>query len=196
MIKKLLIIGAGGLGKMTLEIAQSLGYDCFFVDDNKSTNAKVCGANVVGKISDLEILKTAYTHFVVAIGDNKVRETIANLCIGLGMTYTSIISPLSYISKFSHLGNGCIIMPFATIQNGSDVGIGTVLCSHSEIHHDACVGNFCVVYPNSVIRTFARVGERVKCGSNVSIGNNACVENDYVVGDGSTLNSSFDHTRR
>ena len=176
MKEKLLIIGAGGLGRMTLEIVNK-DYECFFVDDGFSVGDVVCGTKIVGRVSDISLLNDVYENFIVAIGDNSIREKITEYCLFHGLKLISAVSPLSYVSKWASIGDGCIVFPFATIQNASNVGMGTVICSHSEIHHDSCVGNYCVIYPNSTVRTYAKVGDRVKCGSNVSIGN-GCVIND------------------
>ena len=47
--EKLLLVGAGGFGRVVLEHA-SLQYDCFFVDDGYTAGDIICGAPVVGRI--------------------------------------------------------------------------------------------------------------------------------------------------
>ena len=50
--EKLLLVGAGGFGRMVAEQAM-LQYDCAFVDDGQAMGTEICGIPVVGKISDL-----------------------------------------------------------------------------------------------------------------------------------------------
>ena len=65
----LLIIGAGGLGRMVGEVAQSTGeYQAIaFLDD------AVRGADIAGKCVDYKGLTGTYTHAIAAFGDNALR---------------------------------------------------------------------------------------------------------------------------
>ena len=64
MRDKLLLVGAGGLGRVTLEHA-ALDFDCAFVDDGYPVGTEICGVPVVGAIQDLTRLRKEYTHLVV-----------------------------------------------------------------------------------------------------------------------------------
>lgn len=190
MKEKLLIIGAGGLGRMTLEIVNK-EYDCFFVDDNYSSGETVCATKVVGNIKDIPLLRSSYKNFIVAIGNNDIREKVTQYCLSNGLKLVNAISHLSYVSEWASVGDGCIIFQFATIQNNATIGNGTVICSHSEIHHDSIIGNYCVIYPNSTVRTYAKVEDKVKCGSNVSIGNGCVISASCQIENGSSILTDF-----
>lgn len=49
--EKLLLVGAGGFGRMVAEQAM-LQYDFAFVDDGQSVAAEICGISVVGGLAD------------------------------------------------------------------------------------------------------------------------------------------------
>ena len=72
-MEKLLLVGAGGFGRVVLEHA-SLKYECAFVDDADVT--EVNGVPVIGKIADIEKLFDNYKQLVVSIGNNRLREKI------------------------------------------------------------------------------------------------------------------------
>ena len=55
MKPKLLIVGAGGFGRVTLEHA-SRQFDCAFVDDGQAVGTVFDGVEVVGDSSDLQRL--------------------------------------------------------------------------------------------------------------------------------------------
>ena len=61
MASKLLIVGAGGFGRVTLEHA-SRQFDCAFVDDGQAIGAVVDGVEVVGGSSDLQRLHIPIFH--------------------------------------------------------------------------------------------------------------------------------------
>ena len=57
--EKLLLVGAGGFGRMVAEQAM-LQYDCAFVDDGQPVGAEICGIPVVGGLADLPKLRKEY----------------------------------------------------------------------------------------------------------------------------------------
>ena len=68
-MKKLVILGAGGHGKVVADIAVKNGYEeIVFLDDNKTSCA---GFSVVGKIEDAAKIKGDK---FVAIGDANLRQ--------------------------------------------------------------------------------------------------------------------------
>ena len=185
-MEKLLIIGAGGLGRMTMEAASNK-YECFFVDDAYENGNVICNTTVVGKIKDLPDLVKLYKNAIVAIGNNALRESLTNYIVNLRYDVPSIISDKSYISKYSSIGKGSIILPMSCIQNGCSIGCGAVITSLVEIHHDSKIGNYSLIYSNSTIRTNAIVGNKVKIGSNVSVGNDVEIIDDSIIVDGTVL---------
>ena len=172
--EKLLLVGAGGFGRMVAEQA-SRQYDCAFVDDGQVVGAEVCGISVVGGIADLSELRKEYALLTVGIGNNKFRAQVFEKAEALGFAFPNIIAPSAYISPYAKIGYGCVVLQNACVQNGSQVGNGVLLNAGTEIHCDAAVGDCALIYTNSVIRTGAAVGKYARIGSNVTICNNAAV---------------------
>ena len=183
MKEKLLLIGAGGFGRIAMEHAVR-EYNCFFVDDCYPEKTEVCGVPLVGKISDLPALFQTYKKLVVVIGNSKLREKIYQKAKEIGFTFPNIVAASAYISPFAAVGNGCVVLNNVVVQNAAQVGNGVLLNAGVEIHHDCTVGNYTLIYSNSVVRTYARVGKRVWIGSTVSISVNASVADDEIVPDG------------
>lgn len=184
MKEKLLIVGAGGFGRVTLEHAIK-DFDCSFVDDGKSIGEAINGVKVVGGVSDLPFLFTEYKKLVLSIGNNNVRENIYKQAKDIGYSFPCIVDKSAYISPYASVSDGCVILNNVVIQNGSKVGTATILNPGVEVHHDSSVGDFCCIYTNSVIRTYAKVEDGVKIGSNVTIKNESIVYND--IDDGETI---------
>lgn len=172
--EKLLLVGAGGFGRMVAEQAM-LHYDCAFVDDGQTVGAEICGIPVVGAISDLKKVHSEYKLLVVGIGNNKFRARVYENAKALGYSFPNIIAPSAYISPYAKLGNGCVVLQNACVQNGAAVGNGVLLNAGTEIHCDVAIGDYALVYTNSVIRTGAVVGKQVRIGSNCTVCNNATV---------------------
>lgn len=128
MRESLILVGAGGLGRVVLEIA-CLKYTCYFVDDGYEIGTKICGTTVIGKSSDLEALRKDYDNVVITIGDNVTRQKKYELCASLDYNFPSVVHPSAYISCFSTVGEGTILLNNSVVQNGASVGKCTILNS-------------------------------------------------------------------
>ena len=186
---RLLIVGAGGFGRVVCEHASRI-YDCAFADDGFNAGDNVCGIPVAGHISDLAALRDKFSMLIVAIGNNTFREKIYKNASELGYTFPNIIGPGVYISPFAEIGWGCVLLNNAVVQNGSSVGNGVLLNPGVEIHHDSFVDDYALIYTNSVVRTYARVGKRVRIGSNVTVGNDVSIPDDSDIENGSALSQN------
>ena len=186
MKEKLLLVGAGGFGRVVSEHATQ-EYACAFVDDGVAVGAIVCGVPVIGCIQDLCELRKEYNLLIVTIGNNKLREAIYQKAIELGYSFPNIICSSAYVSSFAQIGWGCVLLNNVVVQNGSNVGNGVLLNPGVEIHHDSSVDDYALIYTNSVIRTYAKVGKRVRISSNVTISNNTLIEDDSDIIDGLVL---------
>lgn len=186
MKEKLLIVGAGGLGRIVLEHSLQT-YDCYFVDDGLNLGDVVCGTPIIGNTEDLQNLYSEFKNLIIAIGDNEIRRRLYELAKHIGYKIVNVICDSVYVSPFSTLGSGCVLLNNVVLQNGSTIGNGVVLNPGVEIHHDSTIGDFVLIYANSVIRTNTHIGNKVKIGSNVTVSNNTTINPDVVINDGSTI---------
>ena len=180
--EKLLLVGAGGFGRVVSELA-AMQYDCAFVDDGIAPGTEICGITVVGRTADLPRLFPTYRQLVVTIGNNATRERLYRTAAEIGYAFPSLLHPSAYVSPYVKLGEGCVLLQHAIVQNGASVGSGVLLNPGVEIHHDSFVDDFALIYTNSVVRTYARVGKRVRIGSNVTVSNSVCVPDDADIPD-------------
>ena len=181
MKDKLLLVGAGGLGRVVLEHA-SQSYDCAFVDDGDIT--EVNGTKVIGKIADIPVLFSEYKFLLVTIGNNAIREKIYGMATDIGYNFPNIVVSSAYISPHAHIGAGNIILNNAVVQNNARMGNGCILNPGVELHHDSSIGDNVLIYTNSVVRSLTHVGDRAWIGSTVTISTSASVPDDAVIKDG------------
>lgn len=180
--EKLLLVGAGGFGRMVAEQAM-LQYDCAFVDDGQPVGTEVCGIPVIGGIASLPELRKSYDLLAVGVGNNSFRAQVYERAAAMGYTFPNIIAPSAYVSPFAKLGVGCVILQNACVQNGAVVGNGVLLNAGTEVHCDAVVEDYVLIYANSIIRTGAKVGKYARIGSNVTVCNSAVVPDGADVPD-------------
>lgn len=180
--EKLLLVGAGGFGRVVSELARQT-YECAFIDDGVEIGTEICGISVIGHTADLQELFAEYKNLIIVIGNNAVRERIYDTAKKIGYNFPNLISPSAYVSPYAKLGWGCVILNYAVVQNGSTVGNGVLINPGVEIHHDCVVEDYALIYTNSVVRTYAKVGRCVRIGSNVTICNYAVVPDGADVPD-------------
>ena len=180
--EKLLLVGAGGFGRMVAEQAL-LQYDCAFVDDGQPVGTEVCGIPVIGRIASLPELRKSYDLLAVGVGNNSFRAQVYERAAAMGYTFPNIIAPSAYVSPFAKLGVGCVILQNACVQNGAVVGNGVLLNAGTEVHCDAVVEDYVLIYANSIGRTGAKVGRYARIGSNVTVCNSAVVPDGADVPD-------------
>jgi len=183
-MEKLLLVGAGGFGRVVLEHASAI-YDCAFLDDGDVSI--VDGVPVIGKTSDLVSFYPEYKLLLVTIGNNALRERLYKGAAAIGYSFPNIIHASAYISPHAHIGTGCVILNNAVVQNNAKCGDGCILNPGVELHHDSTIGSYCLIYTNSVIRSLTNVGNRVWIGSSATISTSASVSDDGRVEDGEVI---------
>lgn len=125
MRKKLLILGAGGHGKVVREVAMSIKdettlYDSVdFLDDNSK--------EAIGKIEELEKWKDQYDEVFCGIGNNAVRQSLLKKAEQLGMDIPVLIHPTAYISPTACIEKGTIVEPKAIVNANSYVKTGCII---------------------------------------------------------------------
>lgn len=161
----LIIIGAGGHGRVIFDIALSLNKykTVSFLDDQK-----VGAKNVLGKVSDFSKFLSSH-EFVVGIGDEKVREKIALMLKDSGAKIVSLVHEKAVIGSDVSIGNGTVVMAGAVINNGAKIGEGVIVNTCASIDHDAEVGDY------THVSIGARIAGTVKIGSFVFVGPGAVV---------------------
>lgn len=119
MKKKLLIVGAGGFGRMVAEQAM-LQYDCAFVDDGQPVGTGVCGTPVVGEIANLPELRKSYGLLVVGIGNNNFRVQVYEKAAAMGYTSRISLHPVPTLAPTPNLVMGvsfCRMPVFRMVQS-------------------------------------------------------------------------------
>lgn len=143
---KLLIIGAGGYGRLVKELAVLNGYEIVdFLDDNSPL--------AVGKISELEEIEGRYDGSIVAIGNPEIKEKIFKRL----KKPVSVIHPTAVVSKTAQIGTGCVIEANAVINSEAVVKDGSFICTGAVVNHNSVVGDFVQVDCNAVVAMGAEV---------------------------------------
>lgn len=148
---RLVIVGAGGHGKVVADSASSQGRwsSVSFVDDRPGARQDVLGLSIVGTTADISRLVDGNTEIVVAIGDGKRRLELLLDYHRLGYPVVTVTHPAATVSRFSEVGAGSVIFAGAVIQPGAVLGLGCIVSTGATVDHDCSLGNVVHVCPGA-----------------------------------------------
>lgn len=185
-MKELIIIGAGGHGRVIADIAQKTGeYEAIsFLDDGESKTSM--GLPVVGGTNELEkYVKTA--DIFVAIGNSAVRGDFIERLLAMGANVPTLIHPSAVIGACVEIGAGTAIMAGAVINPCAKLGKGVILNTCSSIDHDCVVGDYCHIAVGVHVAGTVVLGDRVWLGAGVTVKNNVSICSDCMIGAGAVV---------
>jgi UDP-N-acetylbacillosamine N-acetyltransferase len=179
---KLLILGAGGHGKVVADAAVEAGIwrEMKFLDD-------VATKNVVGSIKSLPNFSTAEFDVVVAIGDNKIRKTLIDWAKELGFNIATVIHPTAFVSKSSKIGYGTVIFANSVVNACASIGYGCIINTGSIVEHDCSIGDAAHICPNATLAGGAKIGNSTRVGMNSCVIEKTVVGKNVIIGAGSSV---------
>lgn len=176
-MNRLIIIGAGGHGKVVADNAVKNGYtDIQFVDDRATG---ICmGFPIVGRCADLVRLDDGATDFVIGIGNNTVRQALARK---YDVNWVSLVHPSAQIGLQVSIGKGTVVMAGAVINACAAVGEHCIINTGAIVEHDNSIGDYAHISPGTAL------GGTVQIGALTHVGIGAVVRNNIQICGGSTI---------
>lgn len=173
-MKKVVIFGAGGLGRETINLI-NLNINRFnpnkyvilgFVVEEKyfKNNDIVDGYPVLGTEKWIIDHRDSVA-CVLAIGDySHERERIFRMLEENGVELETLIAGDAFIAPTCRIGKGCYLGAGVRVSAGVTIGEGVFINSQCSFGHDAQVGNFCTIYPRVTITGYCTIGDHAKIG--------------------------------
>ncbi len=173
-MKKVIIIGAGGHGRVVLDIIRAAGkyQPIGFIDNNQRLWGKyVDGLKVLGDFSKIEGLADSFDELgaIVAIGDCRIRRRFAEMLVSANIDLINAIHPSANIASTAILGNNVVI------------AAGAVVCAHCQIGNSVILNTGCIVDHESIISNSVHICPGAKLAGRV------IVESGAFVGIGATV---------
>ena len=167
--KKVIVIGAGGHGRVIADIIALSGDVVLgFLDDKYPSEFP--NITILGKLKDIDQYKQEAS-FIVGIGDNQTRKKIME---SMNVVYTAI-HPTAVIASDVRIGEGTVVMANAVINTGSKIGKGVIVNTAATVDHDNILASYVHISPG------AHLGGTVNIGSETWIGIGAIVSNNIDI---------------
>lgn len=180
----LAIYGAGGLGSDVYILAKQMEFagtnffeDIIYLTDNVTFD-EFMGCPVISFIDFTKKYNKDNAKIVIAVGEPRVREILANKVCENDFSLATLIHPQVYVCENTEIASGCIISQGTFVGANTKIGKNTVVISaNTSIGHDINIGENCVVGGVCVI------GGNTKIADNVYIGGGASVREHITIGE-------------
>lgn len=192
---QLVIVGAGGFGRETLDVIEAINADggrplinvIGVIDDSPGAVAlerlAARGVDWLGGIDEW-LAKELDAQYLVCIGDPRVRSTVDQRFRQLGFVAASVVHPRATIGSLGAIGPGAIVC------SGAEVSTNVILGRHVHVNPNATIGHDSVLSDYVSINPAAVVSGEVFVGSRSLIGAGAVILQGLSIGAGSTVGAS------
>jgi sugar O-acyltransferase (sialic acid O-acetyltransferase NeuD family) len=141
---RLLVVGAGGHGRAVAEAAQLSGLFTVvgFLDDSMPAGEMALGLPVLGTVAGLAKHRNVCDQAIVAIGNNSVRDNLAQKMAEAGISLATVVHPRAFVSPSAVVGHGSAIMAGAIVGTEARLGVGSIVNCGAVVDHHAAVEDF------------------------------------------------------
>jgi len=187
--KPVVIVGAGGHGKVLLDICRVSGVQIAgYLDADPSLPPYLHGVPILGTDDMLGDQSFVATHaFVLGVGDTAIRCRLSVCFEQADATLATLVHPSAVISEPASIGGG------STIHAGAIVNIDVKIGTHCVVNTGASVDHDCILSDGVQIGPGATLAGGVTCQRNVFVGTgasilpNVTIGKDSIVGGGSSV---------
>ncbi len=153
MMKRLIILGAGGYGRTVADMAKQSGeYDVIcFLDDQQIAD------NIIGKCADYVHLIDANTEMYPAFGSNEDRMKWLDKLREANVKIISIIHSTAYVSDTVTLEEGVMVLPNSVINANCVISRGCIINCGAIVDHDCVLEEGVHVCLGAIVKAENRV---------------------------------------
>lgn len=173
-MQSLILVGGGGHCKSCIDVIEGVNeYKIAgILDVPDKAGQEILGYKVIGTDEDIEKLAKDGYCFLITVGQIKspdLRIKLYNRIKNAGGKFAMVISKDAYVSKYTSVGEGTIIMHGAFLNAGVEVGKNCIINTNALLEHDVKIGDNCHISTSSVLNGGVEIGEGSFVGSNSTV---------------------------
>ena len=182
----LIIIGAGGHGRVAADIAMLTGWKrIHFLDDDPAV--RTCGGYDVIGDHFYAVAHPDEADYFVAVGNSHIREMLTGQLSDAGICPVSLIHPSAVIGSQVAIGAGSILMPNSVVNTGSVIGCGVIINTAATADHDNRIGDYAHISVGSHLAGTVDIGRHTWIGVGASVINNLSICEECMIGAGAVV---------
>jgi sugar O-acyltransferase (sialic acid O-acetyltransferase NeuD family) len=180
------VVGAGGHGKVVCDVLRSSGNAVEgFVDDGKPAGTRVLDLTVLG---DVAWALRRGGRVALGIGDNARRKTLGEALAAAGCELVTAVHRDATVASSVSIGAGSVVMARAVINPDAVIDRGVILNTAAVIEHDCFVGAYAHLSPAAALGGGARIEAEAHVGLGAVVLPGIRVGERSVVGAGAVVN--------
>lgn len=191
---KIVIVGAGGLGREVLATVRARNlvdekWDVlgFLDSEPELVGRSIGGVPVLGGDDWCREHDDKSIRLICAIGNSRNRKRVVEKLSGMGCQFVTVIHPDVVIPATVRIGMGSLIMAGTRFTTDAEVGSHSVVYVNCSITHDVRIGDYCVIAPGCNLAGACTIETGVELGITVSVLPGKRVGAWSVIGAGSVI---------
>lgn len=181
------IIGYSGHAFVVLDTAKQMGLDVAYYSERNSVSFNPFEINYLGDEGSESFKWDNVDSFILGIGDNSIRQKVANFILSKNKEILNVIHPSAIISNFATFGVGNFIAANATINALAKIGNNCILNTGCIIEHECVIESGVHIAPGTVLAGSVTVGENSFIGANSVVKQGVKIGSGVTVGAGSVV---------
>jgi sugar O-acyltransferase (sialic acid O-acetyltransferase NeuD family) len=192
-VTRLVILGAGGHGKVVADAAACQGCwsDIVFLDDRWPNVIKSGAWSIIGSIADHVSHISNKDSVVVAIGSSSVRLALLEQLVQINVKIATVVHPSAVVSQYAQIGAGSVIFANAVVNIDAVLGLGCIVNTGAVIEHDVVFGDGVHVCPNASVAGGVTIGNGTWVGIGSCVRQGVSIGSDVVIGAGAAVVSNI-----
>ena len=165
---KIVVFGAGGHAKVVLDVLERTGrYTVVGLLDNsrKLHGTTRWGQKVLGGQEQFSaLLAKRITRLIVALGDNRDRQSVYEKAVKAGFELVSAIHPSVQLGRGVVIGPGSLLVAGTVVNADAEIGANVIVNTGATVDHDCRIGSHAHLSPGVHLAGGVTVGELAHIG--------------------------------
>jgi sugar O-acyltransferase (sialic acid O-acetyltransferase NeuD family) len=158
-MRSIYIYGSGGHSKVILDVLLKQGRTVTALIDDNPKQPVIFDIPVLPS-TILPTLIPEASEWLIGIGNNQIRQTIAQQLHQLGHRFTTAIHPSAQIGLGVTIAPGTVIMANTVINPDTHIGHHVIINTGATIDHDCTIGDYTHISPGTTLCGHVIVGSQ------------------------------------
>jgi len=157
------LYGASGHAKVIIDILKSRGLTISGIFDDNIQIKRLLEFKV---LSPYDPKIVGDEKIIISIGDNKTRSLVTGK---ISTAFGLAIHNTAFVSGYSSIGPGTVVMPYAVIQSNAVLGKHVIINTSAIVEHDCQIEDFVHISPNVTLCGNVHIGQGTHVGAGATI---------------------------
>jgi len=181
------IIGYSGHSFVVLDAAKEMGLDVEYYCERNKVSFNPFEINYLGDEGNESFDWNSADKFILGIGDNRIRQKVADLILSKNKKILNVFHPSSVISNYASFGTGNFIAANVTVNALAKIADNCILNTGCIVEHECVIESGVHIAPGAVLAGSITVGENSFIGANTVIKQGIKIGSNIIIGAGSVV---------